>query len=91
MNTNYFYQDLTVGVLVMLGIFGFMCGEFIFSTTLFCASSLISSINFGFKTLEIWGLAGSLEMDTLLTFQVKFVFLALFIANWNRIINNAHL
>lgn len=39
-------KDIATGVLFVSGILGFMSGEFIVSTTLFGAASVISNLNF---------------------------------------------
>jgi CheY-specific phosphatase CheX len=41
-----FYKDITIGVFFIIGLLGFMSGEFIFSTALFGAASVLSNINF---------------------------------------------
>ena len=47
-----FYRDIVVSFFVIAGVLGFMSGEFIISTALFCASSLISNINFGGEVIH---------------------------------------
>jgi CheY-specific phosphatase CheX len=46
MNESNKYRDITTGVLFVTGIFGFVSGAFIISTTLFGAASLISNLDF---------------------------------------------
>jgi hypothetical protein len=41
-----FYRDISVGLFFITGILGFMSGEFIVSTALFGAASLLSNIDF---------------------------------------------
>lgn len=45
-NSNNFYKDIAVGLFLVMGILGFMSGQFIISTTLFGAASLFSNIDF---------------------------------------------
>jgi len=45
--SNNFYRDIATGFFFISGLLGFMSGEFILSTTLFAAASLISNIHFG--------------------------------------------
>jgi hypothetical protein len=40
------YKDVVTGLLFTLGVFGFMSGEFILSTLLFCSASLASNLDF---------------------------------------------
>ncbi len=44
--SNNFYRDVTVGVLFISGVLGFISGEFILSTAFFFVASVISNINF---------------------------------------------
>lgn len=47
MNTEYNkYRDITTGLLFVSGVFGFVSGEFIVSTTLLGAASFISNLDF---------------------------------------------
>lgn len=39
------YKDITTGLLFIIGIFGFMSGEFVLSTLLFGTASLTSNLN----------------------------------------------
>ncbi|WP_347988062.1 hypothetical protein [Methylomonas sp. AM2-LC] len=48
----HFYKDITISVFFILGILAFMSGEFILSTTLFGASSLISNLDFRSDSLQ---------------------------------------
>ncbi len=48
----HFYRDVTVGVCFLLGMLGFLSGEFIISTVLFCAATLFSNLNLGGKTSQ---------------------------------------
>jgi hypothetical protein len=46
MNTsNNLYRDIATGLLVTIGVFGFMSGEFVISTMLFGAASLSSNLD----------------------------------------------
>jgi len=49
--SNNFYKDITVSVLLLAGVLGFMSGEFIIATTLFGAASILSNINFSGDTV----------------------------------------
>ena len=46
MNESNKYRDITTGLLFVTGVFGFVSGAFIISTTLFGAASLISNLDF---------------------------------------------
>ena len=48
----YFYRDVTVGICFLLGMLGFLSGEFIIATVLFCAATIFSNLNLGGKTLK---------------------------------------
>ncbi|MDD4915284.1 MAG: hypothetical protein PHW13_09660 [Methylococcales bacterium] len=45
-NPKNFYRDIAVGLFFMAGVFVFMSGEFIVSTTFFGMASLLSNISF---------------------------------------------
>lgn len=40
-----FYKDILTGIMFMTGLFGFMSGEFIISSTLFASAAISSNIN----------------------------------------------
>lgn len=40
------YRDITTGLLFVSGVFGFVSGAFVISTTLLGAASLISNLDF---------------------------------------------
>lgn len=40
------YRDIVTGLLFVVGVFGFMSGEFILSTLLFGSASLTSNLDF---------------------------------------------
>ena len=50
--SNY-YRDMTIGLCFFTGVLGFMSGEFILSTALFGAASLISNMNFERERVKI--------------------------------------
>ena len=39
------YKDILTGLVFMVGLFGFLSGEFIISSTLFAASAIASNVN----------------------------------------------
>ncbi len=41
-----FYKDIIIGILYISGVFGFMSGEFIVSSMMIGAASLISNFHF---------------------------------------------
>jgi hypothetical protein len=41
---NEFKKDIFIGILFALGMFGFMSGEFIISSTLFAIASIASNV-----------------------------------------------
>lgn len=45
-------RDIAIGIFFFTGVLGFMCGEFVISTTLFLLASLISNINFGEESYQ---------------------------------------
>lgn len=45
-------RDIMIGIFFILGIFGFMSGEFIFSTMLFGAATLFSNLHVNTTTLR---------------------------------------
>lgn len=46
MNESNKYRDIATGLFFVTGVFGFVSGAFIASTTLFGAASLLSNIDF---------------------------------------------
>jgi len=46
---NDLKKDILVGLLFMVGIFGFMAGEFIISTVVFASAAIFSNIHFNRK------------------------------------------
>ncbi|MDD2737504.1 MAG: hypothetical protein PHR94_01090 [Methylomonas lenta] len=40
------YKDVLTGIFFIVGVFGFMSGEFILSTLLFCAATIASNLDF---------------------------------------------
>lgn len=53
------YQDITIGVIFVTGLLGFLSGEFILSSTLFAASAIASNVNVNRKR----GQAGQLACE----------------------------
>jgi len=39
------YKDILTGLVFMVGLFGFLSGEFIISSALFAASAIASNVN----------------------------------------------
>ncbi len=46
---NDLYKDILTGVMFLTGMFGFMSGEFIISSTLFASAAISSNINISRK------------------------------------------
>jgi CheY-specific phosphatase CheX len=44
-----FYKDILTGAMFILGLFGFISGEFIISSTLFATAAIASNININRK------------------------------------------
>jgi CheY-specific phosphatase CheX len=44
-----FYKDVLTGIVFVTGVFGFVSGEFIISSTLFAAAAIASTINMNRK------------------------------------------
>jgi len=42
---NDFYKDILIGAVFVLGLIGFISGEFIISSTLFAAAAISSNVN----------------------------------------------
>ena len=53
------HQDITIGVIFVTGLLGFLSGEFILSSTLFAASAIASNVNVNRKR----GQAGQLACE----------------------------
>lgn len=45
-NSNNLNRDIIVGICLIIGVFVFMTGNFIFSTLLFAIASLFSNLDF---------------------------------------------
>jgi len=43
------YKDILTGLVFMIGLLGFLSGEFIISSTLFAASAIASNVNMNRK------------------------------------------
>lgn len=56
---NDFYRDIMTGAVFLLGLIGFISGEFIISSTLFAVATIASNINLNRKRRE----AGHLSCD----------------------------
>jgi len=41
---NAFQRDILIGLIFILGMFGFMSGEFIVSTVLFASAAVLSNV-----------------------------------------------
>jgi len=48
-----FYKDVTIGLLFITGILGFVSGEFIISSTLFATAAIASNINMSIKKARV--------------------------------------
>ena len=46
---NDFYKDILIGAVFLLGLIGFISGEFIISSTLFAAAAISSNVNSSHK------------------------------------------
>ncbi|MEQ1635513.1 MAG: hypothetical protein ABL903_02405 [Methylococcales bacterium] len=49
---NDFYKDIYIGVLFVLGMFGYMSGDYIISSALFAVAAIASNINFNRKRIN---------------------------------------
>ena len=47
-----FYKDLLTRILFIIGLFGFISGEFIISSTLFAAAAIASNVNLNRKRVK---------------------------------------
>lgn len=54
------YKDILTGLVFMIGLLGFLSGEFIISSTLFAASAIASNVSISRKR----GKAGSMHEGT---------------------------
>lgn len=46
---NDFYKDVLTGAVFLVGVFGFVSGEFIISSALFASAAIASNINMNRK------------------------------------------
>jgi len=46
---NDFYKDILTGTVFIIGLLGFISGEFIISSTLFAAAAIASNVNLNRK------------------------------------------
>lgn len=51
---NNLYKDILTGLVFITGLFGFVSGEFIISSTLFAAATIASNININSKKEQSW-------------------------------------
>ncbi len=56
---NDFQKDILTGTVFITGLFGFISGEFIISSTLFASAAIASNVNLNRKR----GKAGQLSCD----------------------------
>jgi CheY-specific phosphatase CheX len=56
---NDFYKDILVGAMFIIGLLGFISGEFIISSTLFASAAIASNIKLNSKR----GKAGQFSWD----------------------------
>lgn len=56
---NNFYADIVIAALFVLGLIGFISGEFIISSALFAVATIASNINLNRKRSE----TGHLSID----------------------------
>lgn len=47
---NDFYKDVLTGMMFVVGLFGFISGEFIISSTLFASAAIASNVNINRKS-----------------------------------------
>jgi hypothetical protein len=48
-----FYKDIIIGLLFVIGIMGFVSGEFILSSTLFATAAIASNVNVNLKKARV--------------------------------------
>jgi len=46
---NDFYKDVSIGLVFMIGLLGFLSGEFIISSALFATAAIASNVNVNSK------------------------------------------
>jgi CheY-specific phosphatase CheX len=56
---NDFYKDILTGTVFIIGLLGFISGEFIISSTLFASAAIASNVNLNRKR----GKAGQFSCD----------------------------
>lgn len=56
---NDFYKDILTGTVFVIGLLGFISGEFIISSTLFASAAIASNVNVNRKR----GKAGQFSWD----------------------------
>ena len=54
-----FYKDFLIGILFIVGLIGFISGEFIISSTLFATAAIASNVSLNSKRVK----AGQLACD----------------------------
>lgn len=47
------YKDILTGLVFIIGLFGFLSGEFIISSTLFATAAIVSNVNINSKKDKI--------------------------------------
>ena len=56
---NDFYKDILIGTIFVIGLLGFISGEFIISSALFATAAIVSNVRLNSKRLK----AGQLSWD----------------------------
>lgn len=56
---NDFYKDILIGTIFVIGLLGFISGEFIISSALFATAAIASNVRLNSKRLK----AGQLSWD----------------------------
>jgi CheY-specific phosphatase CheX len=56
---NDFFKDILTGIIFVIGLIGFISGEFIISSALFASAAIASNVNLNRKR----GKAGKLSWD----------------------------
>ncbi len=49
---NNYYRDILTAIVFLMGLFGFISGEFIISSTLFATAAIASNVNMNRKEQE---------------------------------------
>lgn len=49
---NDFYKDILTGTMFVIGLLGFISGEFIISSTLFASAAIASNVNLNRKRVK---------------------------------------